>query len=309
MYVIVGANDTVFSLARKYLGSAELAEAIIAANRLDPPYITNDPNFQASAPATGSVQFTLTGTGPVTIPAGTIVQTSSSTPSGQVRSYSTGSSVTLQTTGNTATVSVTCTEPGPLGNVAPGRVTVVVGVSGVSVTNPSPITGGYYLHVLKPGDRVWIPEPNDLSLVAPSPSERIPLSMSDQDGGVGIYISPTGGFEWGTDDLRSVSGPEAIGVEVAARIRTVAGSIFYDRAAGGYVPALVGHNSQDVLAQIALLAQEAALQDDRVADATFVVQQQEISPGWVVVEGTVTLKTGTATAPVVAAIAPSAGGA
>jgi hypothetical protein len=295
VYVRIQAGDTVDSLARQYLGSAALASEIITANRLDPPYITSDPNFVRAQAASGTVQFTLTGAGPVTVPAGQELQNASG-PSGQIRTYTTQAAVTLQSTGNQATVQAVCTVPGPLGNLAPFRVTVVVGLSGVSVTNTTPMSGGYVLNVLSPGDQIWIPDPNQSEAPPPGPGARLPLSLVYEAGGTGIYVTPTGGFQWGTDDLATVDGPTAIGVEVANRLRVLVGSVFYDPPAGSYLPGLPGTASPDIQAQATVLAQSAALQDDRVAAASFAAAPlQPSTPGWLALEGVLTLRSGVTT--------------
>lgn len=274
-------------MALKYLGSEQAATQLAIVNNLDPPFIVDAANYQSSAAATGAVTFTLTGSDPVTILSGTEVQTSPG-PSGVVRSYTTTAVITLTSTGNTASASVICTVPGPSGNVAPGRIQVVVGVSGVSVSNPGALTGGYAYHILTIGDRIWIPTQTSVGVQS---TVRSSLERENAFGGTGIYVTPTGGFQWGTEDLVLAHGPEEIGVEAANRLRTRIGSLWYAPSEGSLLPALKGTEYQSAAAQAAILAQSSVLQDNRIQAATFTANPY--SDTWLELQGTLELAVGT----------------
>lgn len=289
MWATVEQGDVSLSkLLLRTVGSDDesLILQLIQENNLDPPYISTDPNFVTLQAASGTVTFTLTGSSAVTIPQGTVVKTTPG-PSGEVRSYTTTQQVTLTTTGQTANVGVVCTVPGPLGNVGPGRVTVT-SITGVTVVNQQAISGGYALHVLTVGDRVWIPDAN--TTIPSTIKERLPLDRYDLSGGVGIYITPLGGFLWGDDDLKLASGSEEIILEVLNRLVSPVNTVLYAPGQGSLLPSLKGTAGNDVLQQVAILAKSTALQDDRIADATFTAYPY--SNGWIVLEGTLTLPDG-----------------
>lgn len=288
MYVTLRAGDTVSSLAQEYLGSDAMAQAIVSANALDPPYITDDASFVTSAAASGTVTFTLTGSSSVTLAVGTVVSTSAG-PSGEVRSYATTTAVVLNSTGNSGSTAATCTLNGPLGNVAPGRVSVV-SVSGVDVTNSGPMTGGYTLHVLRPGDSLWIPQPSLILAPSLKTTARVSLLRADEDGGTGVLVTPTGGLSWDVDDLAQATGADEIGLEIANRLRTQSGRLFYNPGVGSLLPALRGSTATDALAQAVVLAQADALQDPRIEAASFTAQPY--ADGWILLNGTLKLKTG-----------------
>lgn len=285
---IQDGDDSLQHLLVRVLGAfdEQLVQELIRANNLDPPYVSTDTSFIRSAPAVGSVTVTLTGSWPLTVPSGTVI-TASSGPSGESRTYTTDSSVTLSYTGQQATVGVTCTLPGPQGNVGPNRLTQW-SVVGATVTNPAPVTGGYALHVLGLGDPVWIPEPD--RAIPGTVKERLPLDRVDQAGGIGWLVTPMGGFLWGEDDLATAEGANEIAMEVIHRLRSPHGSVEYAPTEGSYLPAIKGSSGSEVYQEAELLATSDALQDDRVSDAVF--QAEPYANGWILLRGTLTLASG-----------------
>lgn len=93
-----------------------------------------------SGRATGTVLFTNLLAQEVTVPAGTVVRTSSG--SFPIR-FATTQDVTVPPLGQ-APAPIEALEEGPVGNVGPNQINQVLGVAGLAlrVTNPEPTTGG-----------------------------------------------------------------------------------------------------------------------------------------------------------------------
>lgn len=104
-------------------------------------------------PATGSVQFTLTGAAPgriYLVPVGTLVETAA-----PVQRFRTTNAVQLSATQPTAVAAVSALVPGPQGNVAASAIVQVnaifaqrrlaLGTALLAATNPAPTVGGELL--------------------------------------------------------------------------------------------------------------------------------------------------------------------
>lgn len=256
MRVAIQQGDSLPKLALKYgLTADQLAQV----NSLEYPFISPDPNYQKGYPATGNVTVTLTQTSALTLPIGTVFKTSSGN-ANEVRSYATTQQVTLTAQGQSATVPVSCTINGNFGNVLANTVTVST-VSGVSVNNASPISGGRIMRVLIPGDFLIVPETN----LQPNNTPRQTLTEYDAQGGTDFYRTSTGGLAWGTDDLLTVTGAQVVGQDIGAAIVTPIGSDPDNTVFGTPIASALALGGDLAMHRIAVLGQGAANTDSRVS--------------------------------------------
>lgn len=267
MYVFVKQGDTLQSIAASY-GTTE--DSLATVNNLEYPFIVGDPLFQKGLYATGSLAITLTQIVSKTIAVGSIFQTQS-TASMPARSYQTLSQVTLTQYGQTANVAVAAVLAGSYGNVLPNTVILSPNVSGVSVTNPGPISGGRTLRVLVPGDQINIPGG---SATGANSSSRMTLSQYDELGGTDLFRTPNGGLMFTTDDIMDVSGPDCVAQDIGCAITTPLGSVPDAPSFGGYVPSYIGQAGENNMARIAVLAYGQTQSDDRIASVGTVGIQQ-----------------------------------
>ena len=296
MYVIISQGDTLEALASRY-GTTALDLATV--NNLEYPFVSGDPTFQKNIYATGSLTITSTQTTSQTLPVGTQFQTVA-TVTQPARVYATLSSVTLLQ-GQSSTVNVQCTVAGPYGNVLPGTVTQPVSVSGVSVTNASPISGGRILRVLIPGDQMLVPT----TTTQANTTSRVPLSDADELGGTDLYVTSNGGLLFTTDDLVDVTGADCVAQDIGSSLRLPLGSIPGEPTAGTYIPSYIGQAGPYAMQRIAVLAQGAAQSDDRIASVGAVSLQQ--SGTWVSVAMNAVMNNGQ-NVPINASAQPTTGG-
>lgn len=256
MQVLVRQGDTLDRLALRYMGSADQADLLYSLNNLEYPGVVGDPTFQRHVWATGQVQVTASAS--VTVQVGQQFQTGAG-PGVETRTYTSTQEVALSS-GQSASVSVQATVPGHYGNTPASTVNLAVGLSSVTVTNPSPISGGRVLRVLMPGDYITIPGNSTQS----TPTDRLSLANVDAQGGVDLLWTPTGGLALSTDDLLVTNGPDTIAADIGAAIATPLGSVPWDPLFGSLVPTTLGGAGDLVGQRIAVLAQGAASADSRV---------------------------------------------
>lgn len=262
MRVLVKQGDTIDRIALRYMGSADQADLLYALNNLEYPGISGDPNFQKAIYAIGQVQVTALSA--ATVEVGQEFQTGSG-PGGEVRTVASTQSATLSA-GQVTTVNVQATVPGHYGNLPANTIATAVSLSSVTVTNPSPITGGRVLRVLIPGDFITIPD-SQASSTAFSPTQPMSLANADAQGGVDLLWTPTGGLVLTTDDLVATSGADTIAADIGAVIATPLGSVSEDPLFGSLVPETLGGAGDLAAQRIAVLAQGAANADSRVQSA------------------------------------------
>ena len=299
MRVLVRLGDTLPALAETYLGSASQALFLAQFNSLEYPFIVNNSTFSTNVYATGSVVVTLLGTGPYTVALGQQFA-SVPGPANEVRLYATTASVVLNSTGQTATIGVQATIAGHWGNTLPNTITNAQ-TSDLSVTNPSPITGGTILRVLRPGDYINIPTSGTATAAT---GTRLSLKQYDAIGGVDLAYTATRGLQLTTDDLVASVNDQTIVQDIAATVATPLGSDPNNPTLGSYVPASLGSAGEHAMHRIAVLVQGVAQSDNRVQSVGGVrVAQQDT---FVALQVPVTLSTGVSSVQVTV---PAAGGA
>lgn len=261
MRIPIPAYQSLDKILRDVLGNYTPAQKdqILQANNLDWPYLV-DSGESTSAPASGTVLITWTAAGGGSLPAGTVVE--APTYQGQSRQYLTQTALTFPSAGQTQSVVVVCTIDGEWGNTAPYTVTQIPAYATTcTVTNPSPITGGYAYHVLRPGDFLWIP---DTFLPNPNlPAETVPLYQQTV-GGTDWATTPDGGMQWAVNDLATVQGSQSLLQNAAHRIRTPLGSLWWNPQIGSLVYSVIGRSGPTQSTKIAALSLAAVKQDARL---------------------------------------------
>ncbi|MGB9661343.1 MAG: baseplate J/gp47 family protein [Moorellaceae bacterium] len=212
---VVKDNDTLEAIAAQF---GVNWQDIVTYNHLHFPYIAPNPqDYQVAA--SGSVVFTLpfAESVPVVIPQGTLVAAPGINTQ-LTRYYKTTQAVTINPGSLSATVTVQCTQTGPVGNIGANRITQIVGNNpyNLAVTNPQPFTNGKSLNIATTGTVLYIPLRADMT----APSQPI-IDFYAEFCKTDICLGPDGEFQVGNDgDLLVVSGLDNLAQDLKLRLET-----------------------------------------------------------------------------------------
>jgi len=274
MLITIPAYQPLTTILTNALGSIDAAtlQNIITANGLEWPYIV-PLGTPLSDPATGSVTVTWTSNRSLTLPAGTICLAPLADQGGS-RQYTLDQALSFVGPG-TQTVSITAVVSGSFGNAPPGAVTSVVGESDLTITNPLALTGGSTLHVLQPGQTLWIPT-SDVPTQTTTPQQN--LAYHEAIGETDLQLTPDGGMQWGTNDLQLTQGATTILQDGASRIRTPLNTLPWAPDQGSLIQAAIGQPTGNVLNKLGALTLEALLQDERLGSVQVQLDQDPANP-------------------------------
>lgn len=272
----IPAYQTLDRILQTALGTYTEAQrdTIIQANNLDWPYLA-DGSEPTSAYASGTLTISWGGPGSLTIPAGTLALAPLAG-SPTTRTYALTNAVQF-VGANILTVPIQATQIGPFGNAPPQSVTSLQGFPQVTVGNPAPISGGFQVHVLKPGDLLWIPD-QYVPLTAVNPADT--TSYQQEIGETDLAVSAMGGFAWGDDDLQLITGGNAILQDAGSRIRTPKGSLPWAPTVGSFVLATLGQSGASLQQRLSAVSLQAVLQDPRITHAQVTVTPNAQDPTW-----------------------------
>lgn len=290
MFVEIPGGQSLEQIITDNLGYLDEAvfEQVVQVNNLDYPYIQQSA-AGLSAYATGQVTITNPTSSSVTVPTGTTVSTSA--PVGGISlTYTTASSVTILSTGN-RTVNVTCTIPGPSGNIGAGKINSVSGFPALTVTNLAPISGGYIYNILTPGMQLWLPDPGAPSTSSPTAGTTHDFNYYFQNGGTDFALTSTGGLLFSSNDISITSGLQNVTTDLLCRLRTPIGMLPWNLSAGSYLSSLIGqNNTPNIINKINAMAKDSVFQDSRIANVA--TQVLSLTPTFVTLSVSAQLNNG-----------------
>lgn len=193
-------------------------------NHLEYPYIVS-PDTDTEEPASGYVVFFSShpATEDITIPIGTIVGCTLDSHIYQYLTQEEGKIITGQLNSNP--VLITATETGKEYNLPPSSInTIFTNINNLTVTNPSPISGGFKLQVKKYGETLYIPIEGSTEV------REAPINFVNVYG-IDIYAGDNLSYEFGmlrkstNNDLLLVAGLDNLKQALVRRVTTPEGSL------------------------------------------------------------------------------------
>lgn len=303
-------GDTPQSVSQVQLGDAARWQEITLLNGLSYPFFTDDSQYASSTRATGVVRFSHVSAqaSDYTIPAGTLLSTRETADRPAVF-FLLQSDVTILQGELFAEGTVEALDPGAVGNVGPGEITVIVStgaqkavyeytlsVTAVdvagnratvtrpfrhsaypAVTNLEATSGGASGTVARSGE--WILLPVETQVAGTSDILQLE-SLTDvkvRQYGIDWWINEDGELDRDqTGDVRAVSGLDNLALAIWCACQIERGDLTWHATYGSTLHKLVGVLDRPSLGdEVNLAIREAVVPDPRVKDASGVVRRIE----------------------------------